>query len=234
MINNKVFQYLANLALFISVFFICQTASAAKLEFSPSSGSYNTGEGFEVEVKVDTSSEETQCTDAVVIFDNTLLDVDNVSYGEFYPTVLHSEQDNKLYISGVVDNPGSTKSGSGVLATITFKGTSAGTAAVSFECEAGRTDVSNITKDDDDATDIIDCASLEAASYTLSGDSTEPTAAPTAEPVATTVPNSQNGAVGGATDTTIPETGFFDIAQLLPKILMGLVFVAIGLVPLLI
>jgi len=222
------------------VFFILslvftQKTLAATLEFSPATGSYTTNTPFEIEITVDTGGEDTQSTDAVVEFDPSFLSVDNVTYGSFYPTVLHSVQNNKLYISGVVDSAGSVKNGSGTLATVSFKGLKAGTTTVSFLCEDGRTDDSNVTKNDIDATDLLVCSSLVDGSYTLSGE-TAPTNTPT-ETDTTVDETSTNETTTTSTNTTseaMPATGFTDVFKLMPKIFMGLLFIAIGLIPLLV
>jgi hypothetical protein len=221
---NRVSKLLIRVLIFL---LLPGVVNAATLEFSPTSGNHTTNTSFDVEVKVDTGSEETTSTDAVIIFDNELISVDTVEYGSFYSTVLHSEQNNKLYISGMVDSPTDVVTGTGVLATVTFKTLTAGTAELSFDCTSGKTDDSNISKNDLDSTDIIVCTSLTKASYTITGDSviTTPTAAPTSLP--------QTGGTDVA-PTAIPQTGALDTFQLLPQLMLGFAFIVIGLIPLLI
>lgn len=233
--------FLNTFCLFLVSFVVAGGAHAATLEFSPSTGSHTTGEGFDVEIKVDTSDTETTSTDAVIVFDKTLVSIDNVTYGSFYPTVLHSEQNGKLYISGMVDSAGDSKSGTGTLATVTLKGLTAGTATLSFECETGRTDDSNISENDLDSTDVIDCSALDDASFTFTGGAVstpEPTAAPTTPPGTDTnndtdTTTTTTSSTGGTT-TTIPSTGALDFLKLVPKIFMGLLFIAAGIIPLII
>jgi len=231
--------------LFIGALFFAIPTFAATLEFSPATGSHTTGTAFNVEIKVNTGGQDTTSTDAVIVFDNQLLSVDNVTYGSFYSTVLHSEQNSKLYISGMVDSAGTVKNGTGTLATVSFKGLTAGTAALSFECEAGRTDDSNVSKNDVDSTDILDCAALTDASYTLTGSTI---ASPTPDPADTGTDGNTDlpttsgtgtdttapGATGAVGTTTIPNTGFADFLQLAPKLVMGVLFIIAGLIPLLI
>lgn len=225
--------------------FLASPAAAATLQFSPASGSHSTGQSFDVEIKVDTGSQDTTSTDAVIIFDNKLLSVSNVTYGQFYSTVLHSEQNSKLYISGMVDSAGTVKNGTGTLATVSFKGLTAGSATLTFECEAGRTDESNVSKNDVDSTDILDCTALTKATYTLSGDAVAtPTPATTNNDTADTtadLPTTSGTGTSGTTGgtgaigaTTIPNTGFADFFQLAPKLFMGVLFIIAGLIPLLI
>jgi len=236
MIKKTYLSWLFFLAMTFLSLVYSQAVSAATLEFSPATGSYSTNENFNVEIKVDTSSQDTQSTDAVIEFDTTLLSVENVTYGSFYPTVLHSEQNGKLYISGVVNDAASVKNGAGTLATVSFKGLTAGTATLSFVCTTGRTDDSNVSKNDLDATDLLVCSSLVEGSYTLSG-STVSTPTPTS--TTDTGTGTDTGTTTGTeyldgSGSTIPATGFTDIIALLPKMLMGLIFIAIGLIPLLI
>lgn len=240
--NKFILNWLVVLALCLSALVIAPLTSAATLEFSPATGSYSTNSPFNVEIKVDTQNQDTQSTDAVIEFDTSFLSVDNVTYGSFYPTVLHTVQDGKLYISGVVDDAATVKNGIGTLATVSFRGLKAGTATLSFLCETGRTDDSNVSKNDTDATDLLVCTSLVDASYTLSGATVNPDGAAVDGTV--TDGTAADGSTTGTTDTshlgstttdgTIPATGFMDVFKIMPKILMGFLFIAIGLIPLLI
>ncbi len=198
---------------------------AAKLEFSPASGAKTVGTAFPVQIKVDTQGVDTTSTDAVVKYDNTLLSVDSVTYGAFYETVLHNDTAGKLSISGMVSNPGKVVTGTGILATVNFKGLANGSPTASFLCTAGKTDDSNVTKNDTNSSDILDCNSLSGATFTLSGGS-----------AATTSPTLAAGTSGGTTGTsssgTIPSAGGIDdILALAPKILIGLVFLVAGILP---
>lgn len=211
---------------FVSGLVWAKVAQAATLEFSPTSGTYAADQAFDVIVTVNTDSEDTKGADAVINFDNTVLAVENVTYGDFYPTVLHSEQNSKLYISGMTET-GEVKNGEGTLATISFKGLTGGTATLSFECQDGRTDDSNVPKNDLDGTDLIDCTALQTATFTITGgsgtvsDDTDNTGGPSD--------------TGDTTDNTggIPETGIMDYVRLLPRVLVGLGLIVIGLIPLL-
>ena len=205
--------------------------SAATLKFSPATGSYTTGNTFTVDITVDTAGKETRGADAVVTFDNTRLSVDSVTYGTFYPTALHSQQNGKLYITGLMNDAANSKSGTGTLATITFKGLTAGTANINFECQTGRTDDSNVYQNDLDSTDLIDCAALGTGSYTLTGGAVN---TPTQAPISSPLPDTGGSTSGGSSTGTIPNTGFTDIFAFLPKIAMGVFFLVAGAIPLII
>ena len=210
------------LVLILIIGILTPLVQAATLEFSPSDGTFS--DSFDVDIKVDTDGEDTKSTDAVIEFDNTMLSVDSVSYGSIYPTVLHTEQNSKLFISGMVDDAATVVNDSGVLATISFNILTTGTASLSFECVDGRTDDSNVAKDDNDATDILVCSSLNSASYTVSGSGTAPTSEPS-DPDITTVEDPVD---------SIPATGLASFVQFLPRMFIGLIFIIAGLIPLLI
>ncbi len=227
------------LALILLSGIIVPLTKAATLELSPNSGTYSTGANFNVEIKVDTKDKNTQNADVVLEFDQNSLSIENVTYGSFYPTVMHYVQNGKLYLSGTVKDATETKKGIGVLGTISFKGLKAGITTVKFLCETGRTDESNVNESGTEATDILDCGLLSSAKYTLTGEPVSQTPDNNSSPEATAnnATNSDsnpNGLNNGSTGTSIPNTGFMDVIKIFPKILTGLFFIAIGLIPLLI
>ena len=229
-----VFASFLSLSLF-GLFLLTKPSYAATLEFSPQTGTYTTGANFNIDIKVDTDGEDTRSADATINFDTTFLDVESVSYGSFYPTVLHSEQNGVLSIAGYAASP-EIKNGTGILATITFKGLKAGATKLSFECETGRTDESKVTTIETSSRDLIICSALTEGSYTLTGETIDrtPSQSPTSTAKTNTTTDTSDPIDYTGTADTIPATGFLDFTPLLPKLLMGILFVAIGLVPLLI
>ncbi len=237
--NAKMRMWQFYLLVFFGVFLLLAVpkAQAAVIEFSPTSGSFAVNSKFDVQINVNTEEVDTTSTDAVINFDSSLLSVDSVSYGSFYETVLHSQESGKLFISGMVSNPGQIVNGTGTLATVSFKALTSGTATLSFACTAGKTDDSNVTKNDLDSTDVIDCSKLQSASFILSGSSSGDS---TTTPSATLSPSPTNSLSFSSSDTDgavgtineIPRAGVFDFLSLAPKILMGVLFVIIGLIPL--
>lgn len=208
-----------------------QSVFAGKMEFNPVSGTYAKDATFTVKVLVDTSSQNTTSADAVIQFNNTLLAVDNVADGTFYPTVLHSDNNGTLVISGIVNSVDAVVSGKGELATITFKGLTGGTASVKFDCTQGQLNDSNISKSETSSQsdiDILTCSSLTAGSYiiTSSGSSNTPTPSNTGATPTT-------AGVVTATPTSIPNTGSFDMIALLPQLMLASLFILIGAIPLL-
>jgi len=86
----------------------------------------------------------------------------------------------------------------GDLAVVTFKAKGTGTAAVNFTCQAGSTIDTNIF--DNQGIDVIDCASNQNGSYTITGGGgSDPTSTPV-PPQATVTPNDGSGA-------ELPQTG---------------------------
>lgn len=211
-----------------------QNVSAATMEFNPASGAYNADETFTVKVLVDTQSQNTTSADAVIQFDSSLLSVDSVTNGTFYPTVLHSENSGTLVVSGIVNTVDAVVSGKGELATITFKALTSGTAQVKFDCTQGQLNDSNVSKaatNNESEIDILTCSSLVGASYTISGSGSGNTPTPTENGSATATPNA-NGVVT-ATPTSIPNTGAFDMLALFPQLMLATLFILIGAIPLL-
>ena len=108
-------------------------------------------------------------SDAIIEYDQNLLEVVSVSEGLFFPTVTSTTATlGKIKIYGIADT-GAPKTGTGVLATITFKGKSTGTALVSFTCQSGLTTDSNINEG---SVDVIVCSANGSGSYVISSSST--------------------------------------------------------------
>ncbi len=196
---------------------------AATIEFVPVTGAYAVNSTFAIQVNVNTGGQDTTSTDAVILFNNTLLSVDTVSYGSFYGTVIHTESNGSLAISGMVSSSGTVVNGTGTLATVTFKALTSGTANLTLNCTAGRTNDSNVSDNSVSPADILDCAALKVGVYTLGAGGA--TSAPTTAPGVPTPT---------AAAAAIPQAGSFDFLSIAPKIIMGILFVVVGVIPLLI
>ncbi|MDD3531936.1 MAG: cohesin domain-containing protein [Candidatus Shapirobacteria bacterium] len=198
------------LLLLINPFPSLAQTSSPHLSLSPTVKEVNAGVNFNVTVSVDTGGQQVNGVDAVVQYDSSLLEVVSVSEGTFFPTITTITTTlGKVEIYGVADT-GSPKTGTGTMATITFKGKASGTAAVNFICQSGSTNDSNINSASD--TDIIACASNVNASYVITGQSgtttqTTPTATTSAE--------------------DLPQTGFLEPTALI--IGGGIILMILGL-----
>ncbi|MDD3679317.1 MAG: cohesin domain-containing protein [Candidatus Shapirobacteria bacterium] len=185
---------------------LAQTATP-HLSLSPTVKEVATGVNFNVVVSVDTGGQLSSGVDAIVQYNSSLLEVVSVSEGTFFPTITTLTTTlGKVEIYGVA-NTGSPKSGTGTLATITFRGKAAGTATVNFVCQQGSTTDSNINSTSD--SDIIICANNVNASYVVTGTTVTPTI---------------------ATGQDLPQTGFLEPTALIIGggillMILGLIFV---------
>lgn len=204
---NVVAFFLLSFLLLINPSASLAQTSSPHLSLTPTVKEVNTGINFNVTVSVDTGGQQVSGVDAVVQYDSSLLEVVSVSEGTFFPTITTITTTlGKVEIYGVADT-GSPKTGTGTLATITFKGKAPGTAAVSFVCQSGSTSDSNVNSTSD--TDVIVCTSNVNASYVITGQST------TTTPAAT------------ASAESLPQTGFLE-----PTVLMiggGIILMILGL-----
>ena len=126
--------------------------SAASLKFDKTSASVDVGGTLSVGVIVDAGSDEISSTDIYVTYDASFVEAQSVDAGSFFPTVTNNISSGRIYIAGMVDDPASSKTGSGTVATITFKGLKNGSGAISFDFTS-----SKVIKDDINATNIMDC-----------------------------------------------------------------------------
>lgn len=97
-------------------------AAGATLSLSPSSGTFNKGCKFSLQVRVDTGGVSTDGTDAIIIYDTSRFIADKINNGSIYPDYPGNNidtQTGKITVSGL-SSVGSAYSGAGVLATIDF------------------------------------------------------------------------------------------------------------------
>jgi hypothetical protein len=197
-------------SLFILSLVLCLGVSASSaavagpmLKLSPSSGSFSNGSTFKVTVGVDSGTAKSMAVDAFLTFDAGKLEVVSVE-DPSSPAFTFSMGKNIYNSDGKLDmsfNPsgdsvlGESVAIVGDLAVVTFKAKGTGTAAVNFTCQAGSTIDTNIF--DNQGIDVIDCASNQNGSYTITGDSGPQ---PTSPPGATVTPNNGSGA-------ELPQTG---------------------------
>jgi hypothetical protein len=140
------------IAFFLSPVFLA--VNAASFSFDKSSYSVSTGQTFQVQINIDVGEDQVNGADAYINYDSSFLSVENISAGSFFTTVTNDvNTPGKVYIAGLVDDPASSKTGSGTLATITFKGLKDGTVNLTFDCNN-----SKIVKNDANATNILQCA----------------------------------------------------------------------------
>ncbi|MFH0773818.1 MAG: cohesin domain-containing protein [bacterium] len=180
--------------------FISSPVEAASVKFDKGTVTVSVGSTFTLDAVVDAGSDQITSTDMWILYDSTLLEAQSASAAAFFPAETHNITSGKVYVAGLVTDPGTYKTGSGSVATITFKGLKNGVATITYDC---RTDVSNSSKVIKNAVDpinVINCAQNGTSIITIgSGGSLTPTvAAPTAVYSSQTQP------------TSLPRTGFMD------------------------
>lgn len=184
---QKFFKTFLSLLIFFVVAPFVFSSEAASLNFDKSTATAANGATFQISVTVDPGSDALNSTDVYVTFDAALLKATAVSAGSMFPTVSNDiSTSGKVYIAGMVNDPASSISAAGTLATITFQGLKEGTGTLSFDCNT-----SKIIKNDINASNVITCSSNGTVAVTIG--SGGGAAAPTA------VPPSQ-----------LPQTGIFD------------------------
>lgn len=156
--------------LFVSAFF--GKVQAANLKFDVPSLSTEANKTFQLQVIVDTGGEEINSIDAYIKYDKSILKAESVADGTFFPTVLNDLSSDRAYVAGLVDDPATSKNGSGTVATVTFKALKAGSATVTYDCDPNNNETSKVIKNDIDATNIIVCSENGSTSVTVSGSST--------------------------------------------------------------
>ena len=183
------------LPVFIAIALIVpKQIEAATLSLSPSGGSYLVNQTFDVSILLDTQGADTSGVDAIVLFDNSKLNLTDITHGTIYDQYIGENISNaggRATISGLANSTASLFTGTGTFATLKFRTIGTGTANVSFSYTQGNkndTNVGVINQPGDSLT------SVQNASYTISGSGTvaNPTAAQAATSTTTTTTSSSN------------------------------------------
>jgi hypothetical protein len=170
------------LGIFLTPLFLGKV-EAGYFKFDPTSSTVENGGTFQVAVVVDAGSDQIRSTDIYVTFDATLLEAQSVSAGTFFPTVTNNITSGRVYIAAMVDDGATTKTGSGTVATITFKALKEGAGTLSFDCSS-----SLIVKADANGTNVLECSANGTNPVTVGtgtntgGETTQGTATPTQLP----------------------------------------------------
>ncbi len=150
--------------------------STATLALSPSSGGYEVGSTFDVAINLNTGGQATDGADIHYLnYDPAVLSAVSVVPGSLYSTTDVNTIDNT---NGRIDfsqttSGGTTYTGSGTLATVTFEAlsTTAG-ADIRFDYSAGATTDCNVSKAGGAHEDIL--SSVTDGRYTITVDTTAP------------------------------------------------------------
>ena len=176
--KKRLNNILITLALFFIVPMIFGSVNAGNFKFDPTTVTAANGATFQIAIIVEPGSDSLNSVDSYVSFDSSLLKATAVTAGSLFPTVSHDESTaGRVYIAGMVNDPASSISASGTVATITFQGLKDGTGTISFECNT-----SKIIKDDINATNVITCSQNGTASVTIGTGGNNTTPAPSQLP----------------------------------------------------
>lgn len=180
---KKTILFILFLLLFVGVPVAFGQVDAASFSFDKTTVPVSVDSTFDIQVQITTGTPQVNAADAYVTFDSTLLEAQTVTPGTFFPTVTNSITSGTVYISGIVNGPGQAVTGTGTLATITFKGKANGTATLSFDCQTSGGNTSKIVQDDVNATNILVCSENGTATVTVGIGSQNSTITPTGLPV---------------------------------------------------
>lgn len=186
LLYSVIFTFFTLLSLFLA-----GKTEAAYLKFDKSAVVTQTNVPFNLDVIVDAGTDQITSTDIWILYDPTALEAQTVTNGTFFDAVTNNITSGKVSVTALIVNPGTYKTGSGTIATITFKALKDGTSNLTFDC---RTDVSNsskVIKNDVNATNIIVCTqNINTAVTAGAGGAVNPTSAPYTPPVNPTTPPS--------------------------------------------
>lgn len=199
-----------------------QEVYAGNLKFDKTSVSISEGDTFEIQVVVDAGSDEIVSTDAYINFDSNILEAVSVANGTFFPTVFNElSSPGQAYIAGIVDDPATSKTGTGTIATITFKALTSGSTTLVYDCQQGENETSKIIKNDFDATNVIVCSENGSASVTAGTGGTGGTDDSTDD----SATDDDTTGTGGTDE--LPQSGIFD--NILKYATPGILLVVLGI-----
>lgn len=206
-----------HLIIFLFVyFFIVGSVQAASVKFDKATVTVNANETFTLDAIVDAGSDQITSTDMWILYDSTALEAQNASPGAFFPAVTNNITAGKVYVAGLITDPGTYKTGSGTVAKITFKALKNGTATITYDCRADVSNSSKVIKNAVDPTNVINCAQNGTSIITIGTGGVVPTSA--------AIPTSIYSS--GAVPTALPQSGFMDE---LPRLSMiGAILIVAG------
>jgi hypothetical protein len=207
--------------LFVCLFVLSAPVHAGSLKFDQGVVTVKPGDTFTLQAIVDAASDQITSTDMWILYDPAILEAQSASPAAFFPAVTNNITSGKVYVAGLITDPGSYKTGSGAVANISFKALKNGSATISYDC---RTDVSNsskIIKNAVDTTNVINCAQNGTSIVTV-GTGAGTTGVPTQPPLVTSAYQNQ------VQPTALPQSG---IADVMPRLMtVGGFLVAAGII----
>ncbi|MBI2028815.1 hypothetical protein HYT02_00150 [Candidatus Gottesmanbacteria bacterium] len=190
LLRNKLLIFL-----FVGSVFLIKpdNVSAAIMSLTPSNQAVTLNTPFTVNITLDTKGVATTAVDILLTFNPAILEISNVQFGNppLYPvnTKILDNTNGQIRITSTQENAVNSYTGTGTLATLTITGKSLGTGNVTFTCNAGQTNETNIFQTGTNQ-DITECGNLVNGVYTI-GTAAQPASTATSTPVPT-LPKSGN------------------------------------------
>ncbi|MBP9690781.1 hypothetical protein KBD81_01735 [Candidatus Woesebacteria bacterium] len=203
----------ALVAVCILSFASVSSVDAAFLLFDPDVSTIGVDETFDVDVNIDAGTDQIAGTDIRITFDSTLVSLQSVTGGDYFPMVSNIPSTGALYIAAHIVNQGEYKTGTGTVATLVFKALKEGAGDIKFTCDLTQTETSKINKNDLNASNIINCSALNPLKVTVSA--------------ATTTPTKAAGSSSSGSSSDLPESGVLD--SMISYAGYGIVLVGLGL-----
>lgn len=199
----KSMKYLTSVFVLSALFvFAANGVEAATLKFDKTTVTTDLNQTIDLQVVIDAASDQILGVDSYIVYDPQYFEPQNVANGTYFPTVLNNIFSGKVYIAGIVNDPSTFKTGSGTLATITFKALKNGSGNITFYCVDGANDSSKILKNDTNATNVINCAGNGSTSFTIGTGAAAPGPSNTPAPTISRLP--QTGLLDSFGSYTIP------------------------------
>lgn len=162
------------------------------LSLDPATEDVESGSQFTLQLLIDAGTQPVVAADAKVSFPKAKLEVVSVKVGTYFDsmTKIIGNQTGNLEIHAYGKVQGSTQTGAGDLAVITFRSLSPGTAIVDLVCTDGVTTDSNIA--DVAGGDIVDCSQTAGSEISISQAGAEAAGAATPTPTPSKLPKAGN------------------------------------------
>lgn len=178
------FSYIVSIGIVIAAFFVANTALAADVVLSPSTGSYSAGQTFTVTIQVNPDGDSVNAVEAQMSFDTSVLSVVSLSktgsvFSLWTTEPTFSNSAGTISFGGGSPSPFSSRSN---ILTVTFRAVAAGTGSVDF-------DTASALAADGLGTDVLESA--PSASYTVTAATVPEPQEPTAQPEPTPEPEEE-------------------------------------------
>lgn len=163
-----------------------------RLYLDPAADSVESGSQLTLNLSIDAGAKSVVAADAKISFPKAKLEVVSVKVGTYFDSIskIIGNQTGNLEIHAYSKAQGETKTGAGVLAVITFKSLSPGSAIIDLICVDGSTTDSNIA--DASGNDIIDCSQTAGSEIVVVQAGAEAAVAATPTPKPTSLPKAGN------------------------------------------